>query len=180
MTTDHHADEDWNSLLFREQAAIGQSWAERVAADLNGKGVDCYATPLEFATDVQDRQRFENEQDIVFRWQTGCIEVKSRNLPFTSDPSSFPYRDALVDTVNGWVKKKPKPLAVVLISQITGEKLVVPSSTQDQWTTIVTFDRVRRHPDKWYLVDRNKLKPFSEFADWLSERQQSFLSWWDS
>lgn len=170
---------DRNSIIFREQAAIGQSWSERVAADLRNANIDCYATPLEFAASVEDRQRFENEQDIVFRWQTGCIEVKSRNLSFTTEPSSFPYKEALVDTVSGWIKKNPTPLAVVLISQITGEKLVIPSSTAPYWGTIVTFDRVRRHSDKWFLVDRNRLATFDSFVQWLAIRQAQHSAWWN-
>lgn len=159
------------TALFRSEAKIGQRWAEQVANSLNSSGVDCYATPLEFAQSIEDRVRFENEQDVVFTSQAGCIEVKSRRLRFTDDPSTYPYATAFVDTVSGWNKKQPKPLAVVLVSQLTTAKLVVPVSTQSQWGRVNAYDRVRQFQENWYTVNKQLLVPFPQLVKWLYDRQ---------
>lgn len=156
--------------IFAEHAKIGQTWAEHVAQDLNKYGIDCKATPLEFAKSVADRARFENEQDIVL--EKGCLEVKSRRLKFTDDPESFPYPTAFVDTIFGWEKKSPFPLAVILVSQITEAKLVVPVSTYEKWGKQHSFDRIRKHSDVWYTVRKEYLRPYSDLKAWLNIRQQ--------
>lgn len=160
-----------STAVFRSEAAIGQQWSQKVASTLNNLGVNCYATPLEFATSVEDRARFENEQDVIFTSQTGCIEVKSRRLKFTDDPNSYPYDTAFVDTVLGWDKKNPKPLAVVLVSQLTAAKLVIPVSTQQQWGRVNAYDRVRHFRENWYTVNKTMLTPFSQLVEWLQNRQ---------
>jgi hypothetical protein len=160
-----------SATVFRSEATIGQQWSQKVANELNNCGVDCYATPLEFATSIEDRARFENEQDVIFTSQTGCIEVKSRRLKFTNDPTSYPYLTAFVDTVQGWDKKSPKPLAVVLVSQITSAKLVIPVSTQSQWGRVNAYDRVRHFRENWYTVNKTALTPFPQLVEWLLDRQ---------
>jgi len=155
---------------FAEHAKIGQTWADHVAQDLNQHGIDCKATPLELAKDIADRARFENEQDITFSSHSGCLEVKSRNLRFTDDPQSFPYATAFVDTVSGWEKKSPFPLAVVLVSQITEAKLVVPVSTYEKWGKQHSFDRIRNYSDVWYTVNKSYLRSYSDLKAWLTAR----------
>lgn len=168
---DRRLSPEQSAKVFWSEAAVGQQWAEKVAATLNNCGINCYATPLEFATGIEDRARFENEQDIIFTSQTGCIEVKSRRLKFTNDPNSYPYETAFVDTVQGWNKKYPKPLAVVLISQITAAKLVIPVSTQQQWGRVNAYDRVRHFRENWYTVNKTMLTPFTQLVEWLYGRQ---------
>lgn len=158
--------------MFREQATIGQTWAEHVASELNNNKVHCKATPLEFATSEADRVRFENEQDIIFDMFSGCLEVKSRNLSFTANPLSFPYETAYVDTVSGWNKKTPPPLAVIVVSQITQAKLVIPTTTKPYWRQRRSFDRVRQYSDTWYTVHRTHLRPFDALVQWLLEKQE--------
>lgn len=155
---------------FRKEATIGHSWSEHVASDLLSFGVNCKASPLIIVA-FKDRAELENEQDVILGEGPQCVEVKSRNLSFTDDPLSFPYSTAFIDTVSGWEKKTPPPLAVVLVSQITRCKLVIPvSEKQSFWKTRRSYDRIRKHPDTWYEIDKSRLKKFSDFSIWLKER----------
>ena len=163
-----------NDALFRSEATEGHKWATFVADQLSTSGVPSTATPLEFAADVADRDRFVNEQDVTFVHQSGFIEVKSRRLTFSGDPKSYPYRTAFVDTVTGWDKKQPKPLAVVLVSQVTSALLVIPVSTSPKWKAVSSFDRVRQINERWYTVESSLLRPFSSFVEWMDRRAASY------
>jgi hypothetical protein len=163
-----------NEKLFVQQLKVGNKWTEYVAEKLRENDIGAYATDLEIRDGVEDRYRFTNEQDILFNTMPGCIEVKSRKIKFFDDPYSYPMQTAFVDTVFGWDKKVPKPLAVVLVSQITKEILVVPVSTENKWGTSTHFDKVRKITETSYTVDKGLLKTFSEFTDWLKTRQANF------
>lgn len=162
-----------NEKLFVQQLKIGNKWTEYVAEKLRENKINAYATELEVRDTVDDRHRFTNEQDILFESMPGCVEVKSRKIKFFDDPHSYPMQTAFVDTVFGWEKKKPKPLAVVLVSQITKSMLVVPVSTEKMWGTSTHFDKVRQITETSHTVDKSLLKPFSDFVDWLKNRQDS-------
>lgn len=160
-----------NDDLFLGELTVGHGWAEKVANALKEEQIKCHIKPVDFRKNYRDRKRFENEQDIIFDTMPGCIEVKSRRLAFGSDPSSYPYKTAFVDTRNGWVKKKPKPVAVVLVSQQTGNMLVIPVSTSGRWGTQISFDRVRSIEESWFVVDKRLLRTFGSLTDWLIDRQ---------
>lgn len=166
---------DWedNDELFYEELSAGHRWATHVANEMNERHVRCHVKPMEFRENLDDRDRFENEQDITFDIMSGCVEVKSRRLHFTHDPRSFPYGTAFVDTVAGWEKKQPKPLAVVLVSQLTKAMIVVPTSTKGKWGTKRSFDRVRNIEESWYVVNRTQLRSFDDLVAWLLARQSS-------
>jgi hypothetical protein len=156
-----------NDPLFRQEARKGQHFAEYVATLLQNCGFSAYATPLEFAATIKDRERFINEQDVVFEDRPGCIEVKSRDLTFSGKPASYPFDTAFVDTKTGWDLKSPKPLAVVLVSQRNNHVLVIKPSTQPSWTIKQSFDRVRKINESWYQVRKSHLVCFSNLCNWL-------------
>lgn len=161
-----------NNELFRSEASKGQHFAEYVALLLKNCDFNASATPLEFAATIKDRERFINEQDIIFDDRPGCIEVKSRDLTFTSQPASFPFNTALVDTQTGWDLKNPKPLAVVIVSQRNYNVLAIKPSTQPTWTIKQSFDRVREINESWYQVNRSSLVTFSNLCTWLRLRSK--------
>jgi hypothetical protein len=55
------------------------------------------------------------------------------NRDFTTDPATFPLSNIIVDTVSGYNKKLEKPLAYIIVSQITKDMIVVPVSTERFW-----------------------------------------------
>ena len=164
---------DWehNDELFFNELTTGHRWAEYVAEKLRHRKIPCHVKPVDFRKSLDDRDRFENEQDVILESVRGCLEVKSRRLRFGSEPVTYPYSTAFVDTVSGWNKKSPRPLAVVLVSQLTKNMLVVPVSTQDRWTTSRSLDRVRNIQETWYTVKKTDLRSFDDLIDWLSVRQ---------
>lgn len=157
----------YSNELFRSEAINGHKYARYVAERLQKCQIDCVVPDLTFADTKDDIANYRNEQDVILTSRTGCIEVKSRRLIFRNDPASYPHRTAFVDTVSGWDSKDPKPLAVVLVSQQTRGLLVIPVSTQDSWTKVRSFDRVRSINETWYQVDRNFLRTFNELVEWL-------------
>ncbi len=163
-----------NDELFFEQLAIGHKWTEYVAARLNAAGVPCYATKMEKRKNIADRSRFQNERDIVLTATDGWLEVKSQgNQPFSEDPSEYPKQSAFVDTLSGWRRKNPRPLAVILVHQQTRAMLVIPVSTESEWGTYTGFDRIRKIQDTWLTVQKKHLRRFSDLVDWLKARQIS-------
>jgi hypothetical protein len=162
----------YDENLFRREAEIGQTYSEEVAKYLNYHKIKCHATDLEFAKDVADRERFKTgEQDIIFDNMPGCLEVKSRRLAFSATSDSYPYDTAFVDTVSGWEAKDQTPLAVVLISQLTRNMLVIPPSTKKYWTEKRSFDRIRRINETWYQCPKNHLKSMDLLVEFLQYRQ---------
>jgi hypothetical protein len=73
----------------------------------------------------------------------------------------------------GWDRKSPKPIAVILISQITGAKLVVPVSTQHKWKKNTAYDRIRKITETSYVVNKSELRTFSDLTTWLSSKQSA-------
>lgn len=162
--------------VFRREAVIGHSWAEKVAAALNNRGIKCHATPLEFAKDASDRARFANEQDVVLDLLPGCIEVKSRKtVTFTGDPESYPYPTAFVDTVHGWEKKDPVPHAVVLVSRANGHFLVIGAGSKPHWTQETHYDWQRQITDTFYMVKKQYLRPFDHLIQHLVQWQNDLF-----
>jgi len=165
----------YDDNLFRKEAQIGQTFTEAVANYLNYHQIKCRATELEFAKDIQDRERFKTgEQDIVFERMPGCLEVKSRRLSFFETSDSYPYDTAFVDTVSGWEAKKETPIAVVLISQITRNMLVISPSSKPNWTEMNSFDRVRRINETWYQCPRANLLHIDLLVEYLTRRQAHY------
>lgn len=161
---------DWfkNDALFEDELRRGHSWAQRLAEALTAQGLTVDLTPLVLRERIEDRQDFANEGDLVVRTARGrlLIESKSRDLAFTS-VEDYPYSTALVDTVSGWDQKQDKPWAVVLTSQITEARLVIPVSSKPEWRQVERFDNVRQIRDKFYEVERCRLRPFEELVDRL-------------
>lgn len=160
-----------NEALFTSELSNGHQWMLRVASHLRHCGV--LAVPGKYAVrdSVNDRHKFANEKDITFETMSGVIEVKSRRLAFGNKQNDYPKESAFVDTASGWTKKSPKPLAVVLISQITGKMLVIPTSTSDKWGTFTSVDKVRNIKETWLTIDKSLLKPMDELVSWLLLRQ---------
>lgn len=170
--------EDWGYAngLFRKEASIGLKFAKAVASYLNSCNIDCHVNEIEYAETAQDSGRFRTyEQDIILDKMPGCLEVKSRRLNFNSNPESYPFPTALVDTIYGWEQKAKTPLAVVLISQQTNAMLVIPPSTKDSWTEFSSFDKARQIHETWYECPKSKLVRVEELVQFLLDRQQRLI-----
>lgn len=150
--------------IFRREATIGQKYAELVAARLRCHNINATATELTFAETEEQIKDYADEQDVVLD-DGRCVEVKSRSLEFYDDPKSFPYSTAFVDTVGGWKKKINKPVAVVFVSRVTDQMLVVMGCTDHEWGAIKKFDRIRKHYDNFHTVKKSGIISFREAAE---------------
>ena len=162
----------YSAELFIKQLSIGHKWAKHVAERLNDQGVMCEVTEMEIRRDLSDRAKFADEKDIVFNNMPGYLDVKSNTLKFSDDPHSFPYYKAFVDTKYGWDRKAEKPLAIVLVSQFTGDMLVIPTSTEKTWEPVDKYDRVRQINDTFLQIKKTNLRRFSDLVEWLIRRQE--------
>jgi hypothetical protein len=161
---------DWNfgRDLFEAELQEGHTWAQRVHERFLYHGLASRLTPYSICDDLDDRWMYAQEQDIHV-WDYP-IEVKSRRLEFTQDPRSYPYGSAFVDTVFGWDRKETKPLAVVLVSRVTSDMLVVSHKSQQSWGKESSYDRVRNMGEEWYTCPKGLLLPFETLTDWLRAR----------
>jgi len=145
----------------------GHTYNEYVANILRSFDIDCSVPKLEIAKTKKDISRMTvNEKDIVLG-DGRCLEVKSRNLVFEDDPTSFPYSDLLVDTVSGYNAKAIKPLAYIFVSQKTKRMFALPTYTQSSWKVQRKFDQHRKHEDKFYLATVDLCRPFSALISYL-------------
>jgi len=129
---------------------------------------------MRVAETVEERSEFYDEKDLTFTLMPGYLEVKSQSRHFTDDPQSWPLPSTIVDTVLGWERKDPRPLATVLVSIHTGGAIVIPSSTEHLWKKQVKYDTQRKINDTFFIAHKSLLRPFHELADWLVERQNRF------
>lgn len=159
---------------YKEAMSYGHTYNEKVAHVLNGLGIDCYAPELSFAETREDVEQYTlHEKDVIFTRINGCIEVKSMNRDFTTDPATFPLSNIIVDTVSGYDKKLEKPLAYIIVSQITKDMIVVPVSTERFWFQDQKMDFQRGIYENFYFCPKGLAKPFSELVDYLRHLQES-------
>lgn len=157
-------------MAFDYKAAMseGHKYNKVVSMRLKDEGIDSLVPDLEFAQTREEIKDFTaNEKDIIVG--DHVLEVKSRNLYFTDDPSTFPYDDLIIDTVSGFEGKANKPLAYVMVSQRTGGMFVVPSYTSKDWRVEVKYDRDRKHEDKFYLASKANGRPFATLVKHLKD-----------
>jgi hypothetical protein len=160
---------DWfdNDELFEAELRRGHRWAEHVASAIRSRGLAVEVTPMELRADIDDRHRFEDEHDLMVGSRRPVrIDVKSRGIKFTS-VADYPYPTAFVDTASGWNAKVHKPVAIVLVSQITSGMLVVPRSTESTWRIRELRDRFRKIDDVFLEVRTEHLRPFDDLVECL-------------
>lgn len=145
----------------------GHTYNEYVAQILVSEGISCQVPELEIAQSKSEILRFTlNEKDIILN-NGQVLEVKSRNLAFTNDPSSFPFGTILVDTVSGYEAKEVKPMAYVFVSQKTKGIFALPTYTSGDWTIEKKFDNERKHYDSFYVASLDLCRPFATLVNHL-------------
>jgi len=165
--------------LFEEQLEVGAKHEKIVCKAFNDAGIPAelqvWETEVEkIVTGVKDdydASYTKYQKDIIIPLKSGepfIIEVKSRNLEFSNDPWSFPFRDAVLETVWGWDQKAIKPRAIVFISQLTHAMLVVNVNESFQhWTQRSIWDSLRQISSYEYFIPSEYLRKFSELVEWL-------------
>jgi hypothetical protein len=156
-----------DDIFFRE-LEVGRAHEVIVGEALRKHKIKCtFDTKVEYDSDFEERQKkYAGSPDIVLA-NGDIIEVKSRNLVFDDDPDSFPYPTVFVETVSSWKGHDPTPIAVVNISQITGEMLVIMGHDEPNWTVEKKFDRVRGIWDTWYMAEREHIETFEYLIGYI-------------
>lgn len=159
-------------MTFDYHAAMteGHSYNEIVAQRLRDAGIACEVPELELVSSKEDIQRMtENEKDIILG--NGLVlEVKSRGIGFSEDPSLFWQKDIYVDTVSGYEAKKVKPYAYVMVSQKSGNMLVVHSDTKDKWFKKTVTDPYRKVTDVFYKIEKAHLDTWDSLIERLQRK----------
>ena len=146
-------------LGFDYHAAMtqGHTYNEIVAQRLINEGIGCTVPELELVTSNADIARLTKEEKDIILDNGLVLEVKSRNLGFSEDPALFWQKDIYVDTVSGYEAKEIKPYAYVMVSQKSGNMLVVHSSTKDKWFKKTVTDPYRKVTDSFYKIEKKYL-----------------------
>ena len=146
-------------LDFDYHAAMtqGHTYNKIVAQRLINEGIGCTVPELELVTSNADIARLTKEEKDIILDNGLVLEVKSRNLGFSEDPALFWQKDIYVDTVSGYEAKEIKPYAYVMVSQKSGNMLVVHSSTKDKWFKKTVTDPYRKVTDSFYKIEKKYL-----------------------
>lgn len=148
-----------NDELARAQFEVGWRWQRYVGDFFAAHDLPVELPPLKIRQSVDQIDEFADEWDLKVAGER--IEVKSRDLIFSSNPRSFPHPTALVDTVSGYDAHEKKPRAYIFVSQKTGSLLATPSSQKECdafWSKTVKSDRVRNiNGEVFYETPRSRL-----------------------
>lgn len=146
----------WTDRDYREAFTLGHETNLLVARELVTWGVWVRCPSLKFASNSSEIAEFSrNEKDIETR--AGVIEVKGQSRRFTGDPSAFPYPNQIVDTVESWESKVPKPIAYVFVSYETKQCLVLSTKSSPRWRVETKFDRLKKRTIDFLVVDKEHL-----------------------
>lgn len=159
-------------MTFDYHAAMteGHSYNEIVAKRLRSDGVPCKVPDLQLvSTKAEIEQMTKFEKDIIL--DNGLVlEVKSRNIGFSENPVMYWQKDIYVDTVSGYEAKEVKPYAYVMVSQKSGNMLVVHSNTKDHWFKKTVTDPYRKVTDVFYKVEKHHITTWSSLIEDLKTK----------
>jgi hypothetical protein len=151
-----------NDALARQQMEIGWRWQRFVGAFFEALEFPVTLEVNSFRKSVAQIPEYSDSHDLVVAGER--VEVKSRDLFFTSDPMSFPYETAFVDTVRKYNVHESQPIAYVFVSQKTGALVWTPGRDSSKWTKEGSPDHVRGIKDEFYLVSKNRLLPIDDLV----------------
>lgn len=153
--------QSFSNELFQEQLAIGATYELMVYQALIDAKI-----PAKYSIPFEGSNYTKYQKDIVV--DDFVIEVKSRNLDFGTDPRSFPFSDAVLETVWGWNQKATPPRAVIFVSQRTHAMLAVNvQESFEHWTQRKQWDGLRKIESIEYFIPSSYLRTFKELVDWL-------------
>ncbi len=149
----------------------GHKYGQYVADKLELEGISCTVPELYLVKTMEEIPHMtETEKDIIIDATGDCLEVKSRNIEFTSI-EDFSWGNIIVDTVSGYKAKIQKPLAYVMVSQLTGCAFAVMSDTEQHWTTKRLNDKQRGHDDNFYVVTKEHFVSFDYLVDFIKHEE---------
>jgi hypothetical protein len=131
-----------NDALFEEQLKRGHKWQCHVAGLVSDMGYDVDVPEYSMRASIADAHEYADEHDLLVNGHV--VEVKSRNLSFAG-PHDYPYPTLFIDTQRGFDAKRRTPVAVLCVSQKTGQVCALDvAKTRSEWTVCRVWDSVRK------------------------------------
>lgn len=155
-----------NDKLFRSELLASEKLRVLVAEKLTDAGFSVEMPPMEWRESIKDAHKFKDQQDLIVEGYV--IEVKSRRLNFTC-PEDYPYSTAFVETVRSWDQKSVKPAAVILVSTITKDCVVIGRQSEKHWSAEQRFDHIRKIKENFYMVHKDLIISWDNFIDKLKK-----------
>jgi hypothetical protein len=154
-----------NDTLFIKELKDGFAWQSLPVLFLQLSGLDVEMPELKIREGgISKAAPFFDSKDLIVNKKR--IEIKSRKEKFTS-PETFPYSTAIVDTVKKFEGREEKPFAYIMVSRFTGSMLWVDCQTWKDWSVIEKFDHTRKYRDKFYVIEREKMRSMDELVKGL-------------
>lgn len=127
-----------SDAAFLEAFEESQKYVEIVAEWLRGKGYDAQVKPSEVRPSFDQRMQYQDSGDIEIRKR---VEVKHRNIPFTSR-YDFPYSTVFVDEVYkiDRVPSKKQLAAYIILNKDATHAAIVDPATSEMWVVEEKFD----------------------------------------
>jgi hypothetical protein len=152
----------------------GHYYNEIVAGYLRSHGINCVAPELKIAQNSQEvKEMTLSEKDVVISASGSVIEVKSNRREFFWEPSAFPYKSIIVDTVSSYESKEVKPIAYVFVSRTNGAMVTIGSSTFKKWKKVSLYDKYQEITDDFYLADKSEIRPISDLVRHILDGQNT-------
>jgi hypothetical protein len=149
----------------------GHKYGQYIADILEQQDISCIVPELYIVKSREEIPHMtQTEKDIIIEKTGDCLEVKSRNIEFTSI-DDFPWGNIIVDTVSGYEAKLQKPLAYVMVSQLTGCAFAVMTNSYKHWTTKRLNDKQRGHDDNFYVVTKEHFESFDYLVDYIKREE---------
>lgn len=156
---------------YKTAMTNGHKYGQLIADRLTGHGISCTVPELYLVKSLDEIPLMtETEKDIILDSTGDCLEVKSRNIEFTSI-DDFPWDNIIVDTVSGYKAKAQKPIAYVMVSQPTGCAFTVMTNSEPHWTTKRLNDHQRGHSDNFYVVTKEHFVSFDYLVNYIKHEE---------
>ena len=146
----------------------GHATEELVELRLRDAGLDVTVAPLSTELAAVDDQA-----DIIVGGKI-ILEVKGRRLRFTG-AWDYPYKTIMIGSEDRWKRRRTKPDAVVVVSEITGAAIAYWTSDPEKWAQVMLTKTYNRHHDREeisYAVPRKGWTRWTDFVEQLREKTQ--------
>jgi hypothetical protein len=141
---------------FRREYERGKAIEALIAAELEAEGFDVGRGLVEWLTEREAviAGSLTNEPDLLVAGRR--LEVKGRELRFSSR-EDYPFPTAFVGRQSRWDRRSDDVLAVVLVSTLTGARVVAYVADRERWVVEECFDRITHRDELSYACPRDWL-----------------------
>lgn len=155
---------------YRERLQRGYDWQLHVAERMTAEGLVVRVPKLDLPPWFKANVGDEGDVLVSRAGREVRIEVKSRALRFSEGGADFPFRTAIVTTLEDWNNKVPPARAFVFVSQITHAMASLSCRHRVSWSVITLCEPKRKHTQEYLACPREQLRPFMDLVRALRSR----------